>query len=199
QFHERSSCVMVATASLERELSARGFPRLRRWSRGVDTELFRPRGKTALDLPRPIHLYVGRLAGEKNLRSFLDLELPGSIVLVGDGPQEKELKRRYPKVHFLGRRTGKDLAGIYDAADVFVFPSRTDTFGLVLLEALAAGVPVAAFPVPGPLDVVDGAGVAFLEDDLASPARRALAIPPEACRAYALQFSWQRSAEQFLG
>jgi 1,2-diacylglycerol 3-alpha-glucosyltransferase/glucuronosyltransferase len=198
QFHVRSSCVMVATASLERELSARGFLRLRRWSRGVDTELFRPRGKTALDLPRPIHLYVGRLAVEKNLRSFLDLELPGSIVLVGDGPQEKELKRRYPKVHFLGRRTGEDLAGIYDAADVFVFPSRTDTFGLVLLEALAAGVPVAAFPVPGPQDVIGDSGAGVLSDDLGAAIKAALNVPAAKAREHALRFSWKRSAEQFI-
>jgi len=189
---------MVATASLERELSARGFLRLRRWSRGVDTELFRPRGKTALDLPRPIHLYVGRLAVEKNLRSFLDLELPGSIVLVGDGPQEKELKRRYPKVHFLGRRIGEDLAGIYDAADVFVFPSRTDTFGLVLLEALAAGVPVAAFPVPGPQDVIGDSGAGVLSDDLRAAIKAALSVPAAKAREHALRFSWKRSAEQFI-
>lgn len=199
RFHALSSGVMVATASLEDELRGRGFRNLRRWTRGVDTDLFHPRDKSFLDLPRPVHLYVGRVAVEKNIEAFLRLDLPGSKIVVGGGPQLGELARRYPAVRFAGPRQGEDLARHYAAADVFVFPSRTDTFGLVLLEALASGVPVAAFPVPGPLDVVDGAGVGFLEDDLAAAARQALAIAPEACRAYALQFSWQRSAEQFLG
>ena len=199
RFHKPASGVMVATASLEHELAERGFRNLRRWTRGVDTELFRPRDKSFLDLPRPVHLYVGRVAVEKNIEAFLKLELAGSKIVVGGGPQLAELSRRYPEVRFAGPRQGEDLARHYAAADVFVFPSRTDTFGLVLLEALASGVPVAAFPVPGPLDVVNGAGVGFLEEDLASAARQALTISPEACRRYALQFSWQRSAEQFLG
>ena len=199
RFHKPASGVMVATASLEHELAERGFRNLRRWTRGVDTELFRPRDKSFLDLPRPVHLYVGRVAVEKNIEAFLKLELAGSKIVVGGGPQLAELSRRYPEVRFAGPRQGEDLARHYAAADVFVFPSRTDTFGLVLLEALASGVPVAAYPVPGPLDVVDGAGVGFLEEDLAFAARQALTISPEACRRYALQFSWQRSAEQFLG
>jgi glycosyltransferase involved in cell wall biosynthesis len=198
RFHRPASGVMVATASLEQELAARGFRNLRRWTRGVDTELFRLRDKAFLDLPRPIHLYVGRVAVEKNIEAFLKLDLPGSKLVVGAGPQQTELARRYPAVHFAGSRQGEDLARHYAAADVFVFPSRTDTFGLVLLEALASGVPVAAYPVPGPLDVVDGSGVGFLQEDLAAAARQAIAIPAEACRAYALQFSWRRSAEQFL-
>ena len=199
RFHKPASGVMVATASLEHELAGRGFQNLRRWTRGVDTDLFRPRDKYFLDLPRPVHLYVGRVAVEKNIEAFLKLELAGSKIVVGGGPQLAELSRRYPEVRFAGPRQGEDLARHYAAADVFVFPSRTDTFGLVLLEALASGVPVAAYPVPGPLDVVNGAGVGFLEEDLASAARHALTISPEACRRYALQFSWQRSAEQFLG
>ena len=198
RFHAPASGVMVATASLERELAARGFRNLRRWSRGVDTDLFCPRDKSFLDLPRPVHLYVGRVAVEKNIEAFLRLDLPGSKLVVGGGPQLAELARRYPGVRFAGPRQGEDLARHYAAADVFVFPSRTDTFGLVLLEALASGVPVAAFPVPGPLDVVDGAGVGVLGEDLAAAAHRALAVPPEACRAYALKFSWRRAAEQFL-
>jgi len=189
---------MVATRSLEDELTKRGFRSLRRWTRGVDTELFKPRDKAFLDLPRPVHLYVGRVAVEKNIEAFLSLDLPGSKVVVGGGPQLAELRRRYPSVRFAGPRHGEDLARHYAAADVFVFPSRTDTFGLVLLEALASGVPIAAFPVPGPLDVVDGAAVGVLREDLAAAARGALTLAPEACRSYALQFSWRRSAEQFL-
>jgi glycosyltransferase involved in cell wall biosynthesis len=198
RFHAPAHGVMVATQSLERDLEGRGFHNLRRWTRGVDTELFRPRDKNFLDLPRPIYLYVGRIAVEKNIQAFLGLDLPGSKLVVGDGPQMGELARRHPKVSFAGSRQGVDLARHYAAADVFVFPSRTDTFGLVILEALACGVPVAAYPVPGPLDVIDGAEVGFLDEDLAAAAHKALAVSPERCRDYALQFSWRRSAEQFL-
>lgn len=202
RFHNDSAGVMVATPSIEAELTARGFHRIRRWSRGVDTELFRPmpddHANELAGLKRPLHLYVGRVSVEKNIHAFLDLDLDGSKVVVGDGPLLAELRRRYPQVRFLGARQGEDLARCYAAADVFVFPSRTDTFGLVLLEALASGLPVAAYPVPGPLDVVDGIGVGFLDEDLARAVRSALAIPPERCRDYALQYSWRRSAEQFL-
>jgi glycosyltransferase involved in cell wall biosynthesis len=198
RFHADSAGVMTATPSLRRELAERGFTHLLPWSRGVDTELFRPRDKGFLDLPRPVFLYVGRVAVEKNVEAFLALDLPGSTLVVGDGPQRAELARRYPGAHFAGARHGEDLARHYAAADVFVFPSRTDTFGLVLLEALASGLPVAAFPVPGPLDVVGDAGVGCLDEDLRRAALEALAIPPERCRAYALQFSWRRCAEQFL-
>jgi glycosyltransferase involved in cell wall biosynthesis len=201
RFHADSAGVMVATPSIEAELRARGFGNIRHWSRGVDTELFRPWDKGPKDLyhlPRPVHLYVGRVAVEKNIEAFLALKLDGSKVVVGDGPLLPELKRRYPDVTFLGAKEGEELARCYAAADVFVFPSRTDTFGLVLLEALASGLPVAAYPVPGPLDVVDGVGVGFLDEDLARAARSALAIPPQRCRDYALQYSWRRSAEQFL-
>jgi glycosyltransferase involved in cell wall biosynthesis len=198
RFHAPASGVMVATLSLERDLDARGFRNLKRWTRGVDTAMFHPRDKAFLDLPRPIHLYVGRIAVEKNVEAFLKLDLPGSKLVVGSGPQLADLKRRYPDVRFAGPRQGEDLARHYAAADVFVFPSRTDTFGLVLLEALASGLPVAAYPVPGPLDVIDGASVGFLDEDLASAVRRALDVSPELCRDYALQFSWRRSAEQFL-
>jgi 1,2-diacylglycerol 3-alpha-glucosyltransferase/glucuronosyltransferase len=198
RFHAPSSSVMVATPSLERDLDGRGFRNLKRWTRGVDTTLFHPREKSFLDLPRPIHIYVGRVAVEKNVEAFLKLDLPGSKLVVGGGPQLADLKRRYPEVHFAGPRTGEDLARHYAAADVFVFPSRTDTFGLVLLEALASGLPVAAYPVPGPIDVINGSPVGFLNEDLASAARNAVNISPGLCRDYALQFSWRRSAEQFL-
>jgi glycosyltransferase involved in cell wall biosynthesis len=197
-FHHGAVRTMVATASVEEELRTRGFRSLVRWSRGVDTELFRPRDKTFLDLPRPIGLYVGRVAVEKNVEDFLKLDWPASKVVVGDGPQLAELRARYPQVLFVGVKTGEDLARHFAAADVFVFPSRTDTFGLVLLEALASGVPVAAYPVPGPLDVVGDTGAGCLDEDLGRAVRRALAIRPEVCRSRAQRFSWANSAGQFL-
>ncbi len=197
-FHAPADAVMVATRSIEDDLRAHGFRAIRRWSRGVDTELFRPRPKDYFDLPRPVSLFVGRVAVEKNIEAFLDLELDGSKVVVGDGPLLETLKRRYPHVRFLGRKLGEELACCYAAADVFVFPSRTDTFGLVLLEAMASGVPVAAYPVPGPLDVVHGSGAGCLDEDLGAAVRSALAIPPERCRAYAETCSWDRSVRQFL-
>lgn len=197
-FHRPSAGVMVATPTLRRELEARGFAKLRLWSRGVDTELFRPRPKTCFDLARPVFLYLGRVAVEKNVAAFLDLDLPGSKVVIGDGPLLASLRRRYRAAVFTGAKTGEDLARHLASADVFVFPSRTDTFGLVLLEALACGLPVAAFPVPGPRDVIDGAPVGCLDRDLAAAARGALRIPPESCRAHALRFSWAACAAQFL-
>ncbi|MCC7275064.1 MAG: glycosyltransferase family 1 protein [Alphaproteobacteria bacterium] len=198
RFHGASAGVMVATDSLMRELADRGFGNLRRWSRGVDTTLFRPGPKALYAAPRPIFLNVGRIAVEKNIEAFLALDLPGTKVVVGDGPQRALLQRRRPDAIFLGTKEGDDLARHFAAADVFVFPSRTDTFGLVMLEALAAGVPVAAFPVPGPLDVVDGHPVGVLDADLGKAARAALAIPGERCRAYAEGFSWERCTDQFL-
>jgi glycosyltransferase involved in cell wall biosynthesis len=198
-FHAPATRVMVATDSLQRELASHGFTNTARWSRGVDTELFRPRPKDFLALPRPIHLYVGRVAVEKNLEAFLSLDLEGSKLVVGDGPQLEELRAKYPAVVFAGTKKGAELAQHYAAADVFVFPSRTDTFGLVLLEALASGVPVAAFPVPGPLDVIGSAPVGCLDEDLRRAAIRALEIPGQRCRDYALQFTWRRCAQQFLG
>jgi glycosyltransferase involved in cell wall biosynthesis len=199
RFHDPAQAVMVATRTIEQDLAARGFRNLRRWTRGVDASRFRPAAdKRFLDLPRPIFLTVARVAVEKNLPAFLELSLPGSKVVVGDGPLLPELRRRYPGVHFAGLREGEDLAAYYAAADAFVFPSRTDTFGLVLVEALASGLPVAAYPVPGPLDVVDGSGAGVLDEDLGRAAIAALGIPPERCRAHALRFTWTESARQFL-
>ncbi len=204
RFHGASARVMVATQGIEEELRQRGFANLGRWTRGVDVDLFHPRPEMKgpagplPNLPRPIFLYVGRVAVEKNVEAFLALDLPGTKVVVGDGPQMADLSRRFPAAVFRGARSGEDLARHYAAADVFVFPSRTDTFGLVLLEALASGLPVAAFPVPGPLDVVGGARVGVLSDDLRAAARAALALSPAACRAHAETYSWQMSASQFL-
>ncbi len=197
-FHGPSSAVMVATQTVENELASHGFNNIKRWSRGVDTGLFRPREKDFLDLPRPIALYVGRVAVEKNIEAFLTLPEPKSKVVVGDGPQMEQLARKYPDVRFVGLKQGEDLARYYAAADVFVFPSLTDTFGLVLLEALACGVPVAAYPVAGPLDVIGDAPVGCLHEDLEVAVREALKASPEACRAHAEKYSWAASTAQFL-
>jgi glycosyltransferase involved in cell wall biosynthesis len=198
-FHRPSAAVMVATPTLRRELEAAGFENLRDWSRGVDTELFRPDHPPAFHLPRPVHLYVGRVAVEKNLKAFLELPIArGSKLVVGDGPELARFRARYPEVRFAGAQFGIELARHYVCGDVFVFPSWTDTFGLVLLEALASGVPVAAYPVPGPLDVIGDSGCGALDPDLGRAVERALHIPRERCRAYATGFSWQRCAGQFL-
>ncbi|HUN53276.1 MAG TPA: glycosyltransferase family 1 protein [Candidatus Sulfotelmatobacter sp.] len=198
RFHRPSARIMVATDSLHAELTRHGFRNLVTWSRGVDVDLFRPRDKSFLDLPRPIFLYVGRVAVEKNIGAFLDLPLPGSKLVVGDGPQLAELRGRYPGVCFAGAQHGEALARHYAASDVFVFPSRTDTFGLVVLEALASGLPVAGYPVTGPMDVIGGQGVGVLSEDLGAAARAALAIAGADCRRFALGYSWRASAEQFL-
>src|SRR6201999_1057069 len=196
RFHNSGAMTMVATASLKQELAARGFKRLGFWGRGVDTELFTPDEPAELDLPRPIFMTVGRVAVEKNLEAFLSLNLPGSKVVLGDGPQRAELARLYPKAHFLGEKTGADLSSHVAAADVFVFPSLTDTFGVVQLEALACGTPVAAFPVTGPLDVIADHPIGALDTDLRSACIRALSISREACRSFALERSWENSARQ---
>jgi 1,2-diacylglycerol 3-alpha-glucosyltransferase/glucuronosyltransferase len=198
RFHAPAARVMVATQSIESELLARGFANISRWTRGVDLELFRPDERAALDLPRPIHLYVGRVAVEKNIGAFLALALPGSKVVIGDGPQLAALKARYPDVQFLGAKYGADLARHVAAGDVFVFPSLTDTFGLVILEAMACGLPVAAFPVAGPKDVVRDGEVGALDWDLAKAVERAIALPRAACRLYAQNFSWEAATRQFL-
>ena len=204
RFHDSSSRVMVATQGIETELALRGFKNIGRWSRGVDTELFRPRpevkGKDGPfgHLPGPIFLYVGRVAVEKNIEAFLALDLPGSKAVVGDGPQLDEMKRRFPDVHFAGARFGEDLARHYAAGDVFVFPSRTDTFGLVLLEALASGLPVAAYPVSGPNDVIGDSPAGVLNTDLGLAAESALRLDPAACRTHALGFSWEACTRQFI-
>jgi len=197
-FHAPSSNVMVATDSMRRTLETKGFKNLKLWSRGVDCEVFRPRDEAFYDLPRPIFLSVGRVAVEKNLTAFLDLDLPGSKVVVGDGPALATMRKAHPEVTFVGARHGEDLARHYAGADVFVFPSLTDTFGLVLLEAMASGLPVAAFPVTGPLDVIGQSGAGVLSRDLRQAALDACDIPRDRCRAYAEGYSWEASADTFL-
>ena len=198
-FHNAAAVTMVATASLRQELSLRGFRKLGNWGRGVDTGLFTPDDPAHLDLPRPIFMTVGRVAVEKNLEAFLSLDLPGSKVVIGDGPQRAELERRHPKVRFLGEKKGRELSAHFAAADVFVFPSLTDTFGVVQLEALACGTPVAAFPVTGPLDVIADHPVGALDLDLRRACMRALEMSRDACRSFALERSWENSARQFIG
>jgi glycosyltransferase involved in cell wall biosynthesis len=197
-FHDPAETMMVATPSLEAEMRSHGFHNLKIWSRGVDVDTFRPIEGANLPFAKPIWLYVGRIAVEKNIEAFLRLDLPGTKVVVGDGPARERLSREYPDVRFLGPKTGEELVRHYAASDVFVFPSLTDTFGLVLLEALACGTPVAAYPVLGPKDVIGGAPVAALDDDLRAACLRALDIPRDACRAFALTRSWRACTEQFL-
>jgi glycosyltransferase involved in cell wall biosynthesis len=197
RFHNAGLGCMVATASLSRELSARGFCRLMAWPRGVDRSLFRPRENAELGLPRPIFLYVGRVAVEKNLPAFLTLELPGTKVVVGDGPERRRLETAFPAARFVGALHGESLAHAYSAADVLVFPSRTDTFGNVMLEALASGVPVAAYPVTGPGDLIDDPAVGALDEDLRAAALRALTLSREAARAFSARFSWSESGRRF--
>jgi glycosyltransferase involved in cell wall biosynthesis len=203
-FHRPACAVMAATPSLCDELRAHGLANVRLWSRGVDVDQFRPLGRTQPQDPPPVWLYVGRLAVEKNVEAFLTLDLPGTRVVVGEGPERIHLAAKHTQARFLGALAGDDLVRAYGNADVFVFPSRTDTFGLVLLEALACGLSIAAYPVPGPLDVVggpDGARVAVLDNDLGKACRGALALRkanPEAPRAFALSRSWAVSTQQFL-
>jgi len=199
RFHAAAAVTMVATPSLMAELGQRGFGNLGMWTRGVDTELFRPDRSVTLDFPKPIFMNVGRIAVEKNLEAFLGLDLPGTKVVIGAVPQEQELRRQFPDARLLGLMEHETLAAYLAAADVFVFPSRTDTFGVVQLEALACGVPVAAFPVTGPKDVVGSHPIGSLNEDLRIACLNALAMSREACRDFALNRSWDTSARQFIG
>lgn len=197
-FHAPAAAVLAATPSLQRELDRRGFHAVKLWPRGVDARQFRPRYGATLKLPRPVFLAVGRVAVEKNLEAFLMLDLPGTKMVVGDGPARAGLARKFPGALFCGSRQGEALAEIYAAADVFVFPSRTDTFGLVLLEALASGVPVAAFPADAPRDVIGDAPVGILDDDLQAACLGALALSRAECRRFAERLTWQASTHAFL-
>ena len=197
-FHAPSRALMVPTPSVQRDLQARGFTNTVAWTRGVDTETFSPGTRDALADRRPIFLYVGRVAVEKNIEAFLKLDLPGTKWVVGEGPMRAQLERSYPQAHFAGIKTPAELARYYRAADVFVFPSLTDTFGLVMLESLACGTPVAAFPVLGPVDVIGESGAGILHENLAVACIQALDIPREKARHYAEQFSWGKSIDQFV-
>jgi glycosyltransferase involved in cell wall biosynthesis len=198
-FHGAAQGCMISTPGVQSELAARGFSNLVRWRRGVDTQLFRPQSKDFLTLPRPIAAYVGRVAVEKNVASFLRMPWSGSKLVIGDGPERQRLQAQYPEAVYAGFRFGEDLAAHIAAADILVFPSLTDTFGLVNLEAMACGVPVAAFPVTGPIDVVQDGVTGALDTDLGRAAQRALRIDPRACRARALQSSWDACTHEFEG
>jgi len=198
RFHEAGAGTFAATRSLREELAARGFTKLRAWTRGVDLARFRPEPREPWEgLARPVFLYAGRVAVEKNIEAFLALDLPGTKVVVGDGPAREGLRQRFPAAHFTGYRDNGALARSYAGADVFVFPSRTDTFGLVLLEALASGTPVAAFPVTGPRDVITDPRVGALDEDLRAACLRALECDRKACRTHAEAWSWEACAAQF--
>jgi len=202
-FHGPAVRTLVGTETVRTNLQQHGFGHLVLWSRGVDTAQFRPypdaRRAGEAHGPRPIMLYAGRVAVEKNLEAFLSLDLPGTKVVVGDGPALPELRRRYPDAVFLGYRFGEQLARQMASADVFVFPSRTDTFGIVMLEAMACGLPVAAYPVQGPLDVVRAGVTGILHEELAVAVREALRLDSQACRSFAQLYSWERCTRQFLG
>lgn len=197
-FHGGATYCLAGTPHLKGLLERRGFTNVAVWPKGVDTALFHPDKRATLELPTPVFLYVGRVAVEKNIEAFLELDLPGTKLVVGGGPSLARLAAAYPKAVFVGPKHGEELARIFASADVFVFPSRTDTFGLVLLEALASGTPVAAYPVTGPIDVIGTAPVGALDEDLRAAALGALDISRTACRDYAEQFSWEASADQFL-
>jgi glycosyltransferase involved in cell wall biosynthesis len=197
RFHAPSAAVLVVAQSIRDELAAHGFKNLVPWSRGVDIAAFKPQPREEQKDGRPIWLYAGRLAVEKNIKAFLDLDLPGTKWVVGGGPQMKELQRRYKDVRFFGSVDTEELARRYAQSDCFVFPSRTDTFGLVMVEALASGVPVAAYPVPGPLDVVTTPKVGALKEDLRSACMAAIGCDPADCRAHAETFTWEQCARQF--
>lgn len=211
RFHRPSSAVLVSTPTLADELAAQGIGQTRQWTRGIDRDLFHPRHDPLPELaalPGPVLLSVGRVAVEKNLGAFLDADVEGTKVVVGDGPDLARLKVRYPHVRFLGALHGTDLARAYCSADVFVFPSRTDTFGLVMIEALACGVPIAGFPVPGPLDVVGLQGygpanmlpmcVGALNENLALAIRKAVRCDPLGAAVHGASFNWDRATDQFL-
>ena len=196
-FHGPSMAVMAPTIVVKNDLEKFGFTNVVLWSRGVDTEVFHMQESKALNSAHPIFLYVGRVAIEKNINAFLEIDLPGSKWVVGDGPAMAKIKQQYPNVNYLGVLNQPELAKVYAAADVFVFPSKTDTFGLVLLEAMACGTPVAAYPVTGPIDVLGDSPAGAMNEDLRTACLAALKIPREVARAHAERFSWRASTEQF--
>ena len=198
RFHNVGATTLVATSGLRDELAMHGFSKLKTWRRGIDLNLFGNGQHVDLGVRGPIFLYVGRVAVEKNIEAFLSLDLPGTKIVVGEGPAREELQNKFPKVRFLGLKSGQELASIYASADAFVFPSRTDTFGLVMLEALAAGTPVAAFPVTGPIEVLAGSRCGVMSEDLRTAALTALEIPRDACKAFAQRHGMRESAAHFF-
>ena len=203
RFHSAAARTFVSSDSLREQLSGRGFRNLHLWQRGVDLKRFRPGAACDVPaelagLPRPIMTYVGRLAIEKNIEAFLRLDLPGTQLVIGDGPHRTELTNRFPRAVFAGYRHGEALVGLLASSDTFVFPSLTDTFGLVMIEAAACGVPVAAFPVPGPVDVIEQGVTGFLHDDLAEAVRGALLLDRTVCARTASRFTWPAATGQFL-
>ncbi len=199
RFHRRASWTMVATPSMQTLLRDRGFDNIVTWTRGVDTSLFTPEPRHRYDLPAPIQVYAGRVAVEKNLAAWLSVNMPGSKVVIGDGPDLDKLRAEFPDAHFLGYKFGDELAALLAGGDVFVFPSLTDTFGLVMLEGMATGLPVAAFPVTGPIDVVQQGVTGILDNDLASACAEAIKLDRQACRAFAESRGWSHSVGQFSG
>lgn len=197
-FHAPSKRILVPTKSIKKELRSKGFRHITVWKRGADVDLFRPK---EIDLPykKPIHLFVGRVSADKNLESFLSLDLPGTKLIVGDGPILPKLKNKFKDAVFVGYKEGEELANYYAGSDVFVFPSRLDTFGLVQLEALASGLPVVAYPVAGPIDVIgNNERIGCLNNDLKFAIEKALTLSSQDCRTFALQFSWMKCAKDFL-
>lgn len=202
-FHNSGGQIMVTTPSMVNFLEKRGFKKLAAWARGVDLEQFSPDKRhnpedVYKDLPRPVFVNVGRIAVEKNIEAFLNLDLPGSKVVVGKGPQEKELRTKYPDVHFAGPKFGEELARYYADADVFVFPSKTDTFGLVIIEAMATGTPVAGYPVSGPIDIIPGSGAGVISEDLRQACMDSLQIDRKIPIAYAKNYSWETVSQRFF-
>jgi glycosyltransferase involved in cell wall biosynthesis len=197
-FHGAAEATLAPTPGVMRELRSHGIARAQEWCRGVDTGQFRPLPPALPDLPKPVFLYAGRVAVEKNIEAFLRCDVPGTKVVVGDGPERKRLERRYTGVHWAGYRFGDDLAAHYSSADAFVFPSRTDTFGIVMLEANACGLPIAAYPVTGPIDVVKPGINGALDEDLATAAMRALDVPRASCIEHARSLDWRHCAQVVL-
>lgn len=198
RFHSKAVHTMVATQSMKTTLESWGFNNLEFWSRGVDIDHFQPRNELAIEAKYPVFLYLGRVAVEKNIRSFLQLELPGTKVVIGDGPAREQLEKEFPEALFLGHRENGELARLVASANVMVFPSRTDTFGLVMLEAMASGVPVAAYPVEGPLDVIQNGINGWMDEDLGTAALKAMEVERNSCRQYAEAYAWETCTRQFL-
>ena len=198
RFHRPARRTLVPSQNIRRMLRERRFDNVVTWSRGVDTDIFNPGESFAYDLPRPIWINVGRVSVEKNIEAFLQLDLPGSKVVVGDGPDRARLSRQYPDAHFVGYKFGRTLASYLAGADVFVFPSKTDTFGIVMLEAMACGLPVAAYPVPGPADVVDDGITGSLRNELRQACANAITLKRKSCVRHAQSYSWRRCTEQFV-